>query len=1027
MKGTSPIVRGMTVLIATVTATCVGQLRQISAADRVDSSLPERVEFNRDIRPILSDKCFACHGPDENQREADLRLDRESDAHADRGGYAAIQPGNAKESELYRRVSSTDADERMPPESFGKDLSPREVALLRHWIKQGGKWQKHWSFIAPTRPSLPNNAGNPWPRVAIDDFILERLTREGLFPSPEADPRTLIRRVYFDLIGLPPSPDVVDRFMERANDPAAYEETVDGLLDSKHFGERMATYWLDLVRFADTNGIHGDNHREVALFRDYIIHAFNENIPFDQFTIEQIAGDLIEQPTRMQTIASGYNRLLMTTREGGAQPKEYQAKYDADRVRNVSSVWLGATLGCAECHDHKFDPYTTKDFYSFAAFFADIKERAVGTQKPIRLPTDGQQAQLTRLQEQVRLVQAILDTPTPELAEAEAAWEKVISNRSIDWQVLRPEKAVSTNGTTLTVGDDGIVSASGQSPDKDVYALHFTTMLRDVTALRLQVLASPDRPESGLGRSDSGDFVLTEFKVSADGQPVDWSGAVASGETIEAAIDGKNDSGWRVARQPGETIKAVFQVKPDVVDDNGVKLSVRLEQNRGGRRTLRRFRIEATNAVRPVGVPLTRELQDILSIDNDDRTNEQQATLTSYHRSITPLLAEKRQHVRELNRQIKAVLDSAPQMLVSVSTDPRVMRVLPRGNWLDDSGPVVTPNVPASLPPLEITGQRANRMDLARWLVTAENPMVARVFVNRLWKIVFGHGLVRSLDDFGSQGTWPTHLSLLDWLAVEFVESGWDVKYLVKLMVMSGTYRQSSLVPEDLQDRDPFNELLARQGRFRLDAEMIRDNALAIAGTLELRVGGKSVKPYQPAGYWAHLNFPKRAYQNDHGEDLYRRGVYTYWARTFLHPSLLAFDAPSREECSVERPRSNTPQQALVLLNDPTYVEAARVFGERIVDGVTAGGEEAADLVERRIRFAYRETLSREPSPEELTILRGIHDAHLGQYRTDGEAASALINVGERSPKKGLDPAEVATWTSLSRVLLNLHETITRS
>jgi hypothetical protein len=815
----------------------------------------EVVEFNRDIRPILADNCFACHGPDKNQRKANLRLDSEEEALADRGGYQAINPGRPDKSELYRRITAEDVKERMPPVKSGKKLTKGQIEIFRRWIDQGSKWQKHWSLIPPQRPLVPKVSDSPWPVNAIDSFILTRLAQEGLQPAPEADPRTLLRRLAFDLTGLPPSPEELEAF-QADSAPEAYEKQADRLLASQHYGERMATYWLDLVRYADTGGYHSDNHRDIALFRDYVIDAFNRNKPFDRFTIDQLAGDLLPGATREQTIASGYNRLLMTTEEGGAQAKEYMAKYAADRVRNASTVWLGATLGCAECHDHKFDPFLTKEFYRFAAFFADIKEKAVGRQDQDRLPTPTQAAQLVPLDEQIAPLQNLLNTQTPELDAALAQWEE----------------------------------------------------------------------------------------------------------------------------------------------------SLRVRDIRG----------------------LPKNLIEVVLIDPGKRTDAQKQALAAHYRTVAPQLEPARKKLAELQRRKDEVLKTVPTTLISVAVAPRVMRVLPRGNWLDDSGEIVTPGVPSSLAPAvsspskSAEDRRASRLDLARWMVAPENPLVARVFVNRLWKLFFGQGIVKTLDDFGSQGAWPTHPELLDWLAVEFRASGWDVKHMIKLMVLSRAYRQSSSTSEQLRQRDPYNALLARQARFRLEAEMVRDNALAISGLLSRKIGGPSVKPYQPAGYWAMLNFPKREWQNDQGESLYRRSLYTYWCRTFPHPSFLAFDAPSREECAVERPRSNTPLQALVLLNDPCYVEAARVFAERII---RAGG----DGTHERIHFAYRQALCRKARPEELQVLESLYQKHLQQYHADESAAGALLRIGDRPIPMGIDGAELAAWTSVARTVLNLHETVTRN
>lgn len=991
----------------------------------------QRIEFNRDVRPILADKCFACHGPDENQRQADLRLDLKNSAVADRGGYRVLVAGKPESSELHQRVTASDPSERMPPEDSGKALSPRDIETLRAWIEQGAEWQKHWSLISLSRPALPQTANQDWSRGQIDDFVVDRLEREDLEPAPRADRRTLIRRLYFDLIGLPPSPSEVEQFAS-ANSEQAYETLVDRLLDAPQYGERMAMHWLDLVRFADTNGIHGDNHRDVWLFRDYIIQSFNENKRFDQFTMEQLAGDLLPEPTRDQRIGSGYNRLLMTTREGGAQPKEYRAKYAADRVRNASSVWLGATLGCAECHDHKFDPYTTKDFYQFAAFFEDIQETAVGVQRPIRVLNAYQKTQLRRVARLTRAVEDVLHTTTPELETAQQDWEINLRDREIGWRVVTPEKAESSGGATLSLDTDGVIRATGASPGSDTYTISFKTDLMEVTAIRLEVLPDVELPNNGPGRAEDGSFALRELTMSADNVAISWSGATATHSQenfpATAAVDGNGNSAWSVPPKTGEAGHAVFELRTDLDVNDATILTLTLVQNQGGQRTLGRFRLSLTDAMRPVSAPGTTHLDAKvvapLQKKAAARSQEDQDAVAAYFRTVTPLLKESRQRLSALKAEAQQIESNGTPMLVSMSGQPRVTRVLPRGNWLDDSGEIVSPNVPVSLPALETTDSRATRLDLARWFVRSDNPMVARVFVNRLWALLFGEGIVRSLDDFGSQGAWPTHPHLLDWLAMEFIDSGWDVKHMLKLIAMSSTYRQSSVASDALQLRDPFNELLARQGRFRLEAEMVRDNALAISGLLVLKIGGPSVKPYQPAGYWAHLNFPKRTYKHDSGDAQYRRGIYTYWARTFLHPSLLAFDAPSREECAVERPRSNTPQQALVLLNDPTYVEAARVFAQRVLQHDSG---DKADSETKRIQFAFREALSRPATAQELSLLSSLLQAHREQYRAESKAALKLLGVGQAIANAGIDPVELAAWTSVTRVILNLHETITRT
>lgn len=735
----------------------------------VAEDAPARVQFNRQIRAILSDNCFACHGPDANQREADLRIDTAEGATADLGERRAIAPGKPDESELLRRIAATDADQRMPPADSGKQLSEEQIELIRRWIAEGAEYQPHWAYLPPRRSPVPEVNHPDWPAGPIDRFLLHRLEQEGLSPSPVADPITLCRRLYFDLTGLPPSPDEAAEFMRDPSDEA-YAQLVERLLASPHYGERMAMYWLDLVRYANTVGYHGDQEHAISPYRDYVIKAFNENLPFDHFTAEQLAGDLLasDQPPEaamQQRIASGYNRLLQTSHEGGVQKKEYLHKYDADRVRNFSGVWLGATMGCAECHDHKYDPFTQRDFYSLAAFFADVDD-----------------------------------------------------NRTF-----------KGGDTTPTKREPEIMAPS---------------------------LLDPTAPP---------------------------------------------------------------------------------------RRTM-----------------------------------------------------------------------------VAESVAPRTLRVLHRGDWMDDTGEIVAPAVPAFLPPLSTGERRATRLDLARWLTSAENPLTARVFVNRVWYLLFGVGLAPSLEDFGAQGEWPTHPELLDWLAVEFRESGWDVKHLVRLIVSSRAYRQSSLASDELRRRDPENRLFARQSAFRLPAETIRDSALKASGLLVLTLGGDTSHPYQPADYYQFLNFPKRKYQADRDANQYRRGVYMHWQRQFLHPMLKAFDAPSREECTVRRPQSNTPLGALTLLNDPSFIEAARAFAARILS--EASGNET-----ERIRWAWRTVLSREPSDAEIAVLERLQRHYLRRYRADPEAAKKLISTGLTPQPAELDPIELAAWTSVVRAIFNLHETITRS
>lgn len=973
------------------------------------------LEFNRDIRPILSEYCFTCHGPDTAKRKAGLRLDTEE------GGKTVLVAGKPAESELFVRMITHDKVKHMPPASLGKTPTPAQIERIKLWIEQGAKYQPHWSFLAPSRPVVPKVTGD-WSRGAIDAFVQLRREAEGLKPAAEADRRTLLRRLSLDLTGLPPTPEAIDAFVNDKN-PKAYERAVERLLASEHYGERMALTWLDLVRYGDTGGYHSDNHRDISLYRDWVIRAFNENKRFDAFTTEQLAGDLLPTPTNEQRIASGYNRLLMTTEEGGAQAKEYTAKYAADRVRNASVVWLGLTMGCAECHTHKYDPVTIKEFYQFAAFWADVQEVAVGRQPQTKIATPEYVLKLAKFDEQLLAARRQLETTTPELQAAQQKWEAETLARWNEsrpaWTTVSPTKSLSAGGQTFTPQADGSLLAGGKNPDKDVYTFTLSPGDRAITGLRLSALT--DASLGGTLTRGNGNFVLTKIVLTADGKPVKPVAALADysqpGYPVETLL--KNGAGWAVdGHSRRENRQAVFRLGKPL---KAKELVVRLEFNSPfpkhhiGRVALAITEVPTPELGDKAGVP--EAIVQALQTPADKRTESQKTALLAHFRATASELAPVRAEIARLEAEKKKLEAALPQTLVSTSGPPRTMRVLARGNWLDDSGEIVQPGTPASLPPLTYTGKRATRLDLARWLTAKENPLTARVYVNRLWKQFFGQGLVTTMDDFGAQGTHPSHPELLDWLAVEFRESGWDIKHLVRLMVTSATYRQTSVSDAGMRSRDPFNTLLARQTRFRLDAELVRDNALAVSGLLVKKIGGPSVKPYQPAGYWAYLNFPRRDYVADRGENQYRRGIYTYVQRSFPHPSLIAFDAPSREECTVERPRSNTPQQALVLLNDPTYVEAARVLAARTY--------RAAKDDPARLTWAFRQVLGRSPREAESKVLLSLLASHTDRYAQDEAAAKAILSVGD-APAEMSDLAVLAAWTSVTRTVLNLHETITR-
>ena len=1031
------------------TAICVVVVVMILSS--IQASGEEPIRFNRDIRPILSDNCFYCHGPDRNKRQADLRLDTEAGLHGSDGNAGAIVPGNADASEMVQRILSADPDERMPPPESGKSLSQTQIQLLRRWIQEGGQFEGHWSFMPRATSSVlaPHQGkalSDLQASATIDRWVAQGLESQGLTPTQEADKVTLLRRLHFDLIGLPPSEAEVAEFLHD-DSPNAYERCVDRLLASPHFGERMAIWWLDLVRYADSVGYHGDQEVSVSPFRQYVIDAFNRNMPFDQFTIEQLAGDLLPSPTRMQQIASGYNRLGMMSAEGGVQDKEYLAKYMAERVRNASGTWLGITLGCAECHDHKFDPLSTKDFYRFGAFFADIKEKGLyaGSNasgvwgSSIKVPTPEQEARRAELVQQRDAVLELLTTNTPELDAAFGSWDS--SQRP--WVVLKPEAMVSVEGVSLKGLPDGSILADGKNPSTDTYILTFRDLPKGVTALRLEVLPDDSLPRKGPGRAGNGNFVLSEFVAhlrSANGEttPIalqnpsatyEQSGAAAANPygkwSIAAALDadakGRN-WGWAIMEKVGEAHAAIFETASDLTLNEGESIAIGLWQNLDNpQHTIGRFRIAASTSPRPVQVAnsLPAAIEQIVLTPKEQRSDEQRTELMKYFRGITPLLEPQRQQLAQIDKNLADLDASMTSTLVTEQVMPRMVRVLARGNWMDENGEVVTPAFPASLsksdPPAD---RRLNRLDLAKWIVEPSNPLTTRVLSNRLWKLFFGAGLSRKLDDMGAQGEWPSHPELLDEISQWWIDTGWDVKRWVKIIVMSKTYRQSSVARDDSRDRDPFNRYLAHQSRFRLDAEFVRDNALAISGLLVTQIGGRSVRPYQPPGYWAYLNFPQREWQNGSGDQLYRRGLYTHWQRQYLHPSLLVFDAPNREECTADRPRSNTPLQSLALLNDPAYVEAARTYAESIL---RCEGNDAA-----RIDYAMKRALSRSVTAEESSVLMGLLEKHRNEYLADPAFAKEVAANGARPAATDLDPVELAAWTSVARVILNLHETITR-
>jgi len=993
--------------------------------------LARKIGYNRDIRPLLAENCFACHGPDKNNRKGKLRLDDREIALARK----AIVPGQPEKSELVTRIFSKESEEVMPPPRSHKTLKTEQKELLKRWIAEGAAYEPYWAYIPPTRPEVPKVLDGSRVRNPIDAFVLQKLDKRQITPSSEADRRTLLRRLSFDLIGLPPTSEEVEAFVADT-DPKAYEKQVDRLLASRHFGERMAVPWLDVVRYADTVGFHGDQIQRIFPYRDYVIDAFNTNKPFDQFTIEQLAGDLLPNPTPSQLVATGFNRLNMMTREGGAQPKEYLARYAADRVRTLGTAWMGATLGCCECHDHKFDPFHLKDFYQMEAFFADVKQWGVyhdydytpnpdlrGWSNDHPFPPEIQvqsPALVKRMEALGRKMRELYNAATPTSETERSAWlrwqEQVraaLAKHPDGWLPLAPTGAghVDADGKALLAPD-----RKGNPP--------FTLTLADGWLVTLRLELFP-HPQMG-GRILRGKEVPLQFTATLtpkEGKPVPLTFRQAEADLKEPNYQGGEEvlglspKGWRLnSKELTRPHRAYWLLTTPAKTSAEDVLTINLG---GPEVDYLRVACSPLGGEDPLDPAWAKLTQAALTAERPSA--EDQVTLAGAYLLSTGWNRAAYQSYRALYDRWKECRGGKVWTMVTQSLPkPLQVRVLARGNWQDEGGEIVQPAVPHFLQqPPEEGKRRLTRLDLARWLVAPENPFTARVVMNRLWKELFGLGISARLDDLGGMGEWPTHPELLDWLAVEFRDRGWNYKHMVRLMALSSTYRQSSNLRPELREDDPQNRLLASQNPRRLEAEFVRDNALTIAGLLNREYGGPSAWPYQPAHYYVNIQFPDREYLPDRDERQYRRGVYMHWQRTFLHPMLANFDAPTREDCLANRIVSNTPQQALTLLNDPTFVEAARVM---------AGGLLTAPIKadDDRLHAAFRKALARPVTKAELTSLRVFLAGQRTHFRAHPAEAAKLLAVGFAPNPAGLDSAEHAAWTSVCRTVLNLHETITR-
>ncbi len=1012
------------------------------SATIVEENMPDVVTFNAHIRPIFSDTCFSCHGFDANTREANLRLDTPEGAYAalaDNPNMKGIVPGDPDQSAAWQRIITDDPDDLMPPPSFHKPLSDYQKRLIGKWIEQGAQYQEHWAYIPIERPEVPKLEKHAdLVRNPIDAFIFRKLEQKGVEPSPQAQPEVLRRRLWLDLTGLPPASG-------STHNPS---EIIAKAMASEAYGERMAVPWLDVARFADTVGYHGDQNQRIFPFRDYIIDSFNSNKPFDQFIREQLAGDLMPNATEEQHIASGFNRLNLVTREGGAQSKEYFKKYAADRVRAVGAAFLGQTTGCAECHDHKFDPISQKDFYSLAAFFDDVQQWGVynnyvgGTkyngnndaytpERIVRPDSLLERLNLLRDQALQELIGRGAATPSKEqLAQLRAFAAK----HSDGWAPLMPLEVQTEKGTAHQI--TGHATHFTGTPNKGSQT-RIELALADAHIGSLRIEALPDPKTGTVGRESGGHFTLKPkfFLQDADGKQspiaIRWSqadldreygfgGGMEHGERNNLQINPK--AGWQSAPKSGyegpesltqRTQTAVYCLKESLKLPRGSKLVVELEAN-----TASNLRISQSPMLDPVAgeAAFTQAFRQALAKDGKSANAAWQLCATPPEQ-----LPES---YRKFLDQIRDCRSGWARTLVTVKIDKPEFpsRILPRGDWQDDSGELVEPTVLGFLPSDSLPKDRKlTRLDLANWIVAKENPLTARHIMNRLWKQFMGRGISNVLDDLGGQGEPPTHPELLDWLASEFRDSGWNMKHMVQLIVDSHTYRQASAQREDLAEIDPYNRLFAQQGARRLQAEFIRDQALAVGELLNRSyVGGPSVRIYQPENYYSNLNFPVRAYSPHMDDRQHRRSVYAHWQRTFLLPTFANFDAPARDECAADRLQANIPQQALTLLNDPVYVEASRGFAARVL-------QELPDAnAETRIERMFELLLSRAPDSTERARILDYQAKQQANFLKGTADADAFLAVGIAKVPEGMNKVELAAWAQTARLLLNLHETITR-
>ncbi|MFK5922081.1 MAG: DUF1553 domain-containing protein [Verrucomicrobiota bacterium] len=1141
------------------------------ALPSIHLSAAEDLDFNRDIKPLLSSNCFKCHGADEGSREADLRLDTFEGATKNLDGHFAIQPGNSKKSELIARLTTHDEGDLMPPAESGKPLKPNEIERLKQWIDNGAKYERHWSFVPPQRHAPPGIQTPFWPKNEIDYFVLSRLEKDQVRPQAEADRYQLIRRASLDITGLPPQPQEVTAFINDKS-PQAYENLVDRLLASSAYGERWAAMWLDLARYADSMGYASDNLRSIWAYRDWVIQAYNDNMPYDEFTLQQLAGDLLPKHKSKNLIATAFHRNTMNNTEGGTDNEEFRVAAVKDRVSTTLNVWMGLTMRCAECHTHKYDPITHKEYYQFYDFFNQAVDADTNDDAPfIAVPGSKELKKRAELDQQIaKIEKQISQVDQTALLLEQQKWESQYRGHT-QWTPLSFPKTSSTKGSVFEKQKDGSLFVTGKRPKNDSYTLSANSSLKSITGFRLEAIPDPRNPAGGSGRAPDGSFILSRFAATLDtgdkapqaryvrielpgkdkilhlaevevfngdnnlankgkaSQSSTYPGGEAShaidGNTnglwekksiahvgskdkspwwevdlgqlspidrikiwnrtdskLQSRLDGyqiklldakrnlvwqntklkgpdpsaafaltgplpliftratadysekkwpvsnaipavaRNLAGWSVSPKQKEKHVAFFVPSAEIKIAATDKLTIILDHhyNYGGQKTLGRFRISVTNdPALSKRATLRPDMLTIIDKNESQRSAQDKKKLALYFRDFAPSLAKLRGELGKVKKQYDAIKPPTVPIITQLAKNKhRKTQIHSRGNFMD-LGDQVEAAVPASFNPFP-KGAPANRIGVAQWLTSTDNPLTARVAVNRIWAQLFGAGIVETEEDFGAQGTYPSHPKLLDWLATEYMQNGWNSKALLKTIVMSATYRQSSKASPSAYADDHINAQLARGPRFRLNAEQVRDQALALSGLLSHKIGGPSVYPPQPPGMWRAAFNGQRNWATSKGEDRYRRGLYTFWRRSVPYPSMATFDAPSREVCNLRRIRTNTPLQAFVTLNDPVYVEIAQAMAQRII-------KEGGDTHAERIKFALQLVLVRPPSKTEQQVIATLFQKELNNFKQNPEAAKTLAAAKGENKAATTDPIQLATWTAITNILLNLDATLTKS